>query len=450
MSIIVQNNQNKVSESHFVHFYRDDKFLSGALLEYIKAGVAKEEGIVIIATESQFADLCRTLPEKIISSIRFEDANWFFSLIYHDGNLYMEKFETQMNVILDEMRGYYKKIRLFAGLVDIFCIRNRPDIAIALEDYWNRFLERQEDLVVMCSYNLRFLNQTLYREILHSHSFSCGNGDELNCVDDYCRKISTLEMEKTEEKLQKNYNNEMKELKQRLLHSSKLSDLGEISACLSHELMNPLSIISNYSQIISMAISDDEFSSKEFLQTQLTGINANITRMSNLLKSILRYSHSGETVKEFLVENGIRDAVEMMRPMLKSKNIKLIYASPDVPVFMHGDEGQILQIIFNLICNARDAIIEAHQSRGGVIQIRMEAEQEKFMIHVEDNGSGIDGMIIENIWKPFFTTKPAGKGTGLGLPIVRKIIHNYGGIIDCKSRPEQGTVFTVVLPRLAS
>lgn len=445
----VEVKQRKVSDTHFAHFYRDERFLSGALIEYIKTGVEKEDGIVVVATEAHIAELCKSLPPKMISQIRFEDANWFFKHIYQNEKLNISNFKSQMNDIIFEMKGYYKNIRMFVELVDLFCLNNRQDIAIEIENYWNQFLETQHNLVVMCSYNLKYLTQENYVDILNSHSFSTGIDDDVITVDSLCRRISAMEIKHSETRLQDNLIKEMSDLKKRLLHSSKLSDLGELSAGLSHELMNPLAIISNYSQILSMSLQEEEIPSKEFLLSQVSGIHSTVSRMSTLLKSILRYSHCDEMTVDFLVENRVRDAIEMLRPILKSKNIRLKFTAPSEPVYMHGDEGQILQVIFNLVCNARDAIVDAHKEKGGEIHIMMQSDDYHVRIYVEDNGSGIESRILENIWKPFFTTKPAGKGTGLGLPIIRKIVLNYGGSIKCKSVVDQGTVFTVELPRLA-
>lgn len=439
----------KVCESHFVHFYREERFLSGALLEYMKVGVEKGEGLIIIATEAHILEICKSLPAKIISEARFVDANWLLNIITPKGILNPCIFNEQISLLINEMRALYKKNRIFVELVDLLSETNRSEAAIDLEFYWNQYLVGQSDLIVMCSYNLRNLSQEDYRKILKSHSFSSGNEDENYSMDSLCKKISALEMNNCELKLFLRQNREVKDLKKRVVHSLKLSDIGEITAGLSHELLNPLAIIGSYSQMMSLAIKDDEFASKEFLEAQLNGINSTVNRMATLLKNVLKYSSNGCSKKDFLIDETVADAVEMMRPILRPHNISVELFIPPEKIFMHGDSGQILQVIFNLLTNARDAIMEARGKNGGIIHISIEAvDKDRFQVVLEDNGKGIDKIILESIWKPFFTTKPTEKGTGLGLSIVQKIIHDNGGSIHCDSVLNRGTKFNISLPRV--
>lgn len=448
MSVAIKRNV-EVSETHYVHFYRDRRFLSGALLEYIKVGIEKNEGIIVIATEAHMIELCRVLPRKIISETRFVDAECLLKNIFPKGILNSSLFVEQISTVLEEMKGHYKRNRVFVEFVDLLCERNNKEAAIELEEHWNRFLIGRNDLIVMCSYNMNNLTQDEYRKILDSHSFSSGNDDECSSVDSLCRKISALEIRNSEARLHPSKDSKAVDLKKRVVHSLKLSDLGEITAGLSHELMNPLAIIGGYSKTMTMALEDEEFESKVFLETQLAGINATVNRMASMVRNILKYSSSTITKKDFLILDAIVDAVEMVNPILKVQNVSVQVMASSDQIYMHGDSGQILQIIFNLLTNARDAIFEAHGTNGGIIHIKLEAcGQNTFKIICSDNGKGISQEILGSMWRPFYTTKPVGKGTGLGLSIIQKIILDNEGTINCHSTPDQGTTFTISLPRV--
>ncbi|MEJ2726230.1 MAG: HAMP domain-containing sensor histidine kinase, partial [Deltaproteobacteria bacterium] len=114
---------------------------------------------------------------------------------------------------------------------------------------------------------------------------------------------------------------------------------------------------------------------------------------------------------------------------------------------VHGDPGQLQQVLLNLLNNAIDAIIEAHGSKGGELAIQATPdENEKVVISVTDNGAGISPENLKKVFTPFFTTKPVGKGTGLGLSVCFGIVDNMGGVMEVESKKGVGTTFTVRLP----
>jgi C4-dicarboxylate-specific signal transduction histidine kinase len=446
MSVAINSQPNPVSESHFVHFYRDERFLSGALVEFIKVGLEKGEGIVVIATEEHIAEICKSLTLKMISQIRFVDARWALKNIFPQGRLNRNLFTEQIQFFLSEMKSHYKKIRIFGEMVNLLCEENRTDAAIELEEYWNKLLENDPEMVVMCGYNLKNLNRESYKEVLASHSFSSGNEDENYSIDSLCRKVSALEIRNMESRIL-NLRDKNSDLQKRVLHSNKLSGLGEITAGLAHEIMNPITIISSYSDTINMAIKEESFETKEFVTKQLSGIHSTVGRMSSMMRNILKYAHDGEEKEEeFCVNSIIQDAVEMQRAILKSHNITIKFERSEEDITMCGDSTHLMQILFNLFSNAKDAFGEFKGLKKGIVSVRVMLEDSTFKIIVEDNGSGIESHVLENMWKPFYTTKSAGKGTGLGLSIIQRIVHDYGGSINCSSVRGEGTRFTIVLP----
>ncbi|MGH9701623.1 MAG: sensor histidine kinase, partial [Candidatus Acidiferrales bacterium] len=113
---------------------------------------------------------------------------------------------------------------------------------------------------------------------------------------------------------------------------------------------------------------------------------------------------------------------------------------PEIPL-IYGDANHILQVLFNLISNAVDALEE---SGGGRLTVRTAHDAQFVRIEVSDTGSGVK--CPQQVFDPFFTTKPVGKGTGLGLSICYGIVQDHGGHIECMNRPEGGATFLVELP----
>jgi two-component system NtrC family sensor kinase len=126
-------------------------------------------------------------------------------------------------------------------------------------------------------------------------------------------------------------------------------------------------------------------------------------------------------------------------------NFQLDIADDTPPV--HGDSGQLQQVLINLLNNALDAIYEKHGVRGGELMITT-GHDGKNMVHisVKDNGCGIGNEDQKKIFSPFYTTKPIGKGTGLGLSVCYGIINAMGGSMEVASEKGIGTTFTVRLP----
>jgi len=146
----------------------------------------------------------------------------------------------------------------------------------------------------------------------------------------------------------------------------------------------------------------------------------------------------------------IPEVVSMVENKAKVHGIALRQEiAKDIPA-IHGDPGQLQQVLINLFNNAIDAIVERHGSEGGELAINVGLNDNgKVEILVRDNGAGVSPENKEKIFSPFFTTKPVGKGTGLGLSVCYGIINNMGGIMGVESEMGIGTTFTISLPAVA-
>jgi signal transduction histidine kinase len=167
-------------------------------------------------------------------------------------------------------------------------------------------------------------------------------------------------------------------------------------------------------------------------------------RIATLVQSIKSYTHMDrgagrETVR---LADGIRSTLTLLNHKLKTKAIAVTLDIPDDLLPVSGWPGELNQVWTNLLDNAIDALPDA----GGQIAITAELDRGQFVVtHITDNGPGVPSDIQSKIFEPFFTTKPIGKGSGLGLDIVKGIITHHNGSIKVKSQPGQ-TIFAVCLP----
>jgi signal transduction histidine kinase len=165
-------------------------------------------------------------------------------------------------------------------------------------------------------------------------------------------------------------------------------------------------------------------------------------RISELVSSVKSYSHMdrGQEQEPVMLEEGIRSTLTMLAHKVKAKKATIhIQFPPDLPMIT-GKAGQLNQVWTNLLDNALDAIPE-----GGTIALSAIADKSCVRLIVHDNGQGIPADSLSRIFEPFYTTKPMGQGTGLGLDISLKIIRAHGGDIKVKSEPGN-TIFTIELP----
>lgn len=178
------------------------------------------------------------------------------------------------------------------------------------------------------------------------------------------------------------------------------------------------------------------------LQLNLQNIQLASEKMVNILSSARRYLHDGEHQQEaivFEVIQTIEDALQLYQGILK-RSVEIERFYPESPIYVKGNPSRLTQVWTNLIQNAIHAMDEQ-----GIIRIKVAREQEKAVISITDTGKGIPKEIQHKIFQPFFTTKGSGKGTGLGLPICKKIVEEAKGTIQFVSQPGE-TTFTVTLP----
>ncbi|MFM1859215.1 MAG: Wide host range VirA protein [Pseudomonadota bacterium] len=229
--------------------------------------------------------------------------------------------------------------------------------------------------------------------------------------------------------------------------SQRLDALGQLAAGVAHDFNNLLGVIQNHAELVEMKVGPDSKATKNLSAIlQATGRARDIVIKLNGLG---RENPQGAELvphdqQAFELQPLVEETQGLLQASLKGIEIA-VHAAPNAQrVSLKGDSGALQQVLVNLCVNASHAIGER---RGGRIEVRTrKPSDQRVAIDVVDNGSGIPEDVMQRIFEPFFTTKEVGKGTGLGLAMVRSIVTKMGGTIDCKSTVGEGTTFTVELP----
>jgi signal transduction histidine kinase len=230
---------------------------------------------------------------------------------------------------------------------------------------------------------------------------------------------------------------ELQSARKQIQHQEKMINLGMLAAGVAHEIGNPLTSISNLTQILLKKCQNE----KE--KTYLELMKKNIDRISEIVGDLVNFSRpSPEKFELVSINQIVEQAIKIVKFDKRGKNVKYITLLDDQNPMAEIIEGQLLQVLVNLLFNAIDAV----NPENGIITITT-ATQGKFVsIKVGDNGEGIPRELHEKIFEPFFTTKEVGKGTGLGLAVSYTIIKNFNGNITLRSEPGMGTEFEIILP----
>jgi signal transduction histidine kinase len=231
----------------------------------------------------------------------------------------------------------------------------------------------------------------------------------------------------------------LKEINQALIRTEKLATAGTLATGVAHEVNNPLASISSLVQSLQSRVQDER--DHETLRVILT----QITRITSVLRSLMEFARpQTPTRKATDLNQIIAKSIELARFDKRFKQLQLaIEFSNDLPP-LQLDHDQIQQVFLNLLLNARDAIEEA-ENDAGEIRLTTRREAEEIIAEITDNGSGIAPENLAHIFDPFFSTKPGGKGTGLGLAVSHSIIAAHGGRISITPQA-RGTSVIVAFP----
>jgi signal transduction histidine kinase len=236
---------------------------------------------------------------------------------------------------------------------------------------------------------------------------------------------------------------EVAALRSRLVTSGRLAAVGELAAGVAHEINNPIAFVrANLGALEDLFEKLDELppalmnEGRELIEESLDGVD----RVTAIVRDVRGFAHQGSDQSEPVDLNAVLDSVlRVATPQLRrGGRIERAYA-PLPPVI--GSPQELQQVFLNLVVNAAQAIGER-----GRIRIETQSEGPWVVASVEDDGPGIAPDVIDRIFDPFFTTKPVGEGCGLGLGIAYQLVRKHDGDLQVRSRPGEGTRFSVRLP----
>jgi signal transduction histidine kinase len=262
--------------------------------------------------------------------------------------------------------------------------------------------------------------------------------------------------------------NELKETQAQLIQSEKMASLGELTAGIAHEIQNPLNFINNFSEVNKELLTEmkDEIDEGKFdVVKAIAGdviyneekINEHGKRADAIVKGMLQHSRTTSGQKEptnikALADEYLRLAYHGMRAKDKAFNATLKTDYDETIGNINVIPQDIGRVILNLITNAFYAVTEKKKQIGEgyepTISLSTKKVGGKIEIRVMDNGNGIPQKALGKIFQPFFTTKPSGQGTGLGLSLSYDIVKAHNGEIKVETKEGEGSEFIIILPYL--
>ncbi len=230
-------------------------------------------------------------------------------------------------------------------------------------------------------------------------------------------------------------------LREELSQQERLAVAGQLTAAFAHEVGTPLNLVNGHLQMLR-----GQADLPEKAQERLNTIHAQIQRVGDIVRKLLDVTRRPQLHREPIHLGALLEELQRLwSPTLLAHRVAVsVDAPPDC--VLDADRKQMEQLFINLVNNAMDAM-----PGGGLITIaaRREGSNGDWRVEVSDTGSGIPAAVLPQVFKPMFTTKPEGKGTGLGLPICREIVRGHGGEISLRSEEGRGTTVSLVFSRPA-
>jgi len=403
----------------------------------------------------------------------------YLSVNNADSSLYFAK-QAQQSTVSKEVRFLS---RIYENLYNAYTLDGQPDSAnkylklafITRDSTHKKEIENLKDfqhLSMKEQLRLRELEKERveYQAKIRTYSLLAGLGIFLTIA---LLLFRNNRLKKRANQKLENTLSDLRTTQSQLIQSEKMASLGELTAGIAHEIQNPLNFVNNFSEVSNELLDEmkeeidkgnyDEVKSiTSDVKQNLEKILHHGKRADGIVKGMLQHSRSSSAVKEptdinALADEYLRLAYHGLRAKDKSFNA-LLNTDYDVSIGNINIVPQdIGRVILNLINNAFYAVTQRHSSaptpsgKGDetyqpTVWVSTRKLNDKIEISVKDNGNGIPDPIIEKIFQPFFTTKPTGQGTGLGLSLSYDIVKAHGGELKVETREGDGSEFLIVLP----
>ena len=233
---------------------------------------------------------------------------------------------------------------------------------------------------------------------------------------------------------------------EQLEHSTRLAELGEMAAAISHELNQPLTGIRNYARN-SFYMLDKQAGSPEEVKENLRLISEQVDRAAKIINQMRELTRRSDRNFATLDLNSVlRESVEFLLPQMKLSEVQVSQSLAAGLPPLRGDRIRLSQVFLNLLTNARQAM-EGSATRELAVRSYLAARRDlPVVVQIADTGKGFSAEQAPKLFMPFFTTKARGHGTGLGLSISRSIMQAHQGTIEASGIPGRGATFTLRFP----
>jgi signal transduction histidine kinase/ligand-binding sensor domain-containing protein len=432
-----------------------------------------------ILTATTDSNKYKSFLENSLINLSYNQNDLSFQIGYLD---YMNNKGSQP--VSYKLEGYDKEWRnaISGDMISYYLLPpNKYNLQIKAQDIYGNWGEKNLSIFIAPPWYSRWWAFVIYVLI-----FILG----IIIVDRFQRKrLLSKERERTREKelaqareIEKAYT-ELKSTQAQLIQSEKMASLGELTAGIAHEIQNPLNFVNNFSELSKelivemneeLAVGNNQLA-KEIagdIEQNLEKINHHGKRAADIVKGMLQHSRTSTGQKEptdinALADEYLRLAYHGLRAKDKTFNADFKTDFDENLPKINVIPQDIGRVLLNLINNAFYAVDKRAKSNDPLTpEVGMKNDQIKFVptvticttslnppsggrgvrITVKDNGPGINKNIVDKIFQPFFTTKPTGQGTGLGLSLSYDIIKAHGGIITVNSKENEGTEFIIILP----
>jgi PAS domain S-box-containing protein len=230
---------------------------------------------------------------------------------------------------------------------------------------------------------------------------------------------------------------ELKQIQEQLRRTERIAELGTLASGMAHEIGTPMNVILGRAEYMMDRVSD------ESIRKGLKTIIAQVERITRVMNQLLAFARRKPPERRSLnLKDIIEDGMELFRERLDRNRVTVELTVDDRCPSVMADADQMSQVFINLVANAIHAM-----PQGGTLRVGLTQDQNAVKLTVSDTGHGIPREVLPKIFDPFFTTKEFGKGTGLGLTVVKGIIEEHRGTITVESEEGKGTTFTVLLPK---
>jgi signal transduction histidine kinase len=245
-------------------------------------------------------------------------------------------------------------------------------------------------------------------------------------IESWNRELQTRVQEKTEA---------LHRAQTEIAQAEKLAALGYLAAGMAHEIRNPLNSISLFTQLLGQGTEEPE--NRDYLSKILKEVD----RIDGIIRKLVNAANRSRlVVADVRLDQVVQDALEIFAPQIEARQIQVVFSCPEAPAPIKADRTELEQVFTNLLMNAVEEL-----SQKGQLSISITSPEGLIAVRVSDNGGGIAVKHLDTIFNPFFSTK--SRGTGIGLPVARRIARLYHGDVRVEQTSEAGTTFLVTIPR---